>query len=68
MERAMYKTKTLEGYQSLDGIEVYNHPYVIRRRKSSETLEDYCKYIYMQEAREKRINKPKWLAKPINVL
>ena len=55
----MYETKILEGYQSLDGIEVYNHPYVIRRKKTSETLEDYCKYIYMQEAREKRINKPK---------
>ena len=57
MENGMYETKILEGYQSLDGIEVYNN--IIRRRKSSETLEDYCKYLYMQEAREKRINKPK---------
>lgn len=61
----MYTTKTLEGYQSMDGIEVHEHPFVYRNKGSSETLEDYAKYLYQQEAREnamyrgRRIKSPK---------
>ena len=62
MERTMYTIKTLEGYQSMAGVpmnmDVYEaHPFVYRNRGSSETLEDYCKYVFQQEARENLIKR-----------
>ena len=58
----MYTIKTLEGYQSMGGVpqdmEVLEaHPFVYRNRGSSETLEDYCKYVFQQEARENLIKR-----------
>ena len=53
----MYITNTFDGLPSLDGvplnIEVNEaHPLVYRNRGSSETLEDYCKYVFQQVAIE----------------
>ena len=37
-------------------MEVYEaHPLVYRNRESSETLEDYCKYVFQQVAIENNL-------------
>lgn len=67
-ERTMYRIKTLEGYQSMGGvplnIEVQEHHFVYRNRGSSETLEDYAKYVYQQEARENAMNRGRRIKSP----